>query len=265
MAKIIGLVGTMSGRVGNMVFSKKDGKTIARSYQPQVANPNTFLQVQNRSKLKLASQFAAALGDFGRHYLASMGKKVSDRGALVSRIYGATLYTVPSGQLVDGYANVSALSLAKSGLYPVEAPTLALVDDTKITATYTPGTVQEGEIVTLVVIAAPEGADAGDASMLQSRQAVMVGTGAAATAMTATIDVNPAFLGMKHNVSGFVLRSRLSLDTVLPVAANKAVVGGAQGLADNRGIYLLQSGIAAPAGNRVYSDVAVATLEVEPE
>lgn len=256
----------MSGRVGNMVFSKKDGKTIARSYQPQVANPNSLAQVETRSKLKLASQYAAALGDFGRHYLASMGKKMNDRGALVARIYADTMFTLESGSLTAGHADFAGMKLVKAGDYPTVAPTVALVDDTKITATYTLGTVQEGEVVTLVVVAAPSGTDSGSASLLQRRQAIFVGgSGTAPQSLTATIDVNPAFLGMKHSVVAYVLRSRPSVDMTLSVSNNNRAIGGAQGYTSNGGQYLLQSAIFANPSSRLYSDVAAAVTEVEPE
>lgn len=50
-----------SGKLGNMVVAKVAGETIARDYNPNVANPNTSLQVGQRSRFKLASQVSAAL------------------------------------------------------------------------------------------------------------------------------------------------------------------------------------------------------------
>lgn len=52
-----------SGRLGNMVVARVAGETIARDYNPNVANPNTNLQVGQRSRFKLASQVSAALAD----------------------------------------------------------------------------------------------------------------------------------------------------------------------------------------------------------
>lgn len=57
MAKIVGFVGTGSGRVGNMVLSKgPNGLTISRSYQPIVANPRTDAQLNQRAKVNLAGR-----------------------------------------------------------------------------------------------------------------------------------------------------------------------------------------------------------------
>lgn len=50
-----------SGKLGNMVVAKVAGESIARDYNPNVANPNTTLQVGQRSRFKLASQVSAAL------------------------------------------------------------------------------------------------------------------------------------------------------------------------------------------------------------
>lgn len=57
MAKIVGFVGTGSGRVGNVVLSKgPNGLTLSRSYQPIVANPRTDAQLNQRAKVNLAGR-----------------------------------------------------------------------------------------------------------------------------------------------------------------------------------------------------------------
>lgn len=52
--------GKARGKVGSIVYAISAGQQIAREYQPVVANPSTTPQVENRSKLKLMSQLAAA-------------------------------------------------------------------------------------------------------------------------------------------------------------------------------------------------------------
>lgn len=60
MAKIQGFIGTGRGKVGNLVLSKGDnGETIARAYQPQVANPRTAAQTSHRSKVNIAGRLSA--------------------------------------------------------------------------------------------------------------------------------------------------------------------------------------------------------------
>lgn len=49
-----------SGKLGNMVVSTVAGETIARDYNPNVANPSTSQQVNQRARMKLMSQLSAA-------------------------------------------------------------------------------------------------------------------------------------------------------------------------------------------------------------
>lgn len=49
------------GKVENLVVSQVGGVTIARAYQPNVSNPKTDKQVDQRARMKLASQIAAAM------------------------------------------------------------------------------------------------------------------------------------------------------------------------------------------------------------
>lgn len=59
--KLNGFVGTGTGKLGSSVFSTVAGKQVVRQYQPVVANPSTAAQTNQRARLKLASQLAAAL------------------------------------------------------------------------------------------------------------------------------------------------------------------------------------------------------------
>lgn len=51
----------MNGKIGNIVVSSVNGQVIGREYNPNVANPNTVMQQNTRSKFKLASQLSAAM------------------------------------------------------------------------------------------------------------------------------------------------------------------------------------------------------------
>lgn len=59
--KLNGFVGKGTGKLGSSVFAVSGGAQIVRQYNPQVANPQTSAQVEQRAKLKLMSQIAAAL------------------------------------------------------------------------------------------------------------------------------------------------------------------------------------------------------------
>ena len=59
MAKFVGFVGTISGKVGTTVFSKGEkGLSYGRSYQPQVYNPKTVGQVDQRAKMNLIGRMS---------------------------------------------------------------------------------------------------------------------------------------------------------------------------------------------------------------
>lgn len=59
MAKFVGFVGTIRGKVGTTVFSKgENGLSYGRSYQPQVYNPKTMGQVDQRAKMNLVGRMS---------------------------------------------------------------------------------------------------------------------------------------------------------------------------------------------------------------
>lgn len=61
MGKVTSLYGKTTGKIGSIVFSTSGGETIAREYNPHVANPNTMAQVNQRARMKLMSQLSASL------------------------------------------------------------------------------------------------------------------------------------------------------------------------------------------------------------
>lgn len=59
MGKFVGLIGTISGKVGNVVFVKGEkGTSYGRTYQPQVANPKTVGQIDQRAKMNLVGRMS---------------------------------------------------------------------------------------------------------------------------------------------------------------------------------------------------------------
>lgn len=59
MGKLVGLIGTVSGKVGNIVFCKgENGMTYGRTYQPRVSNPKTVLQMDQRAKMNLVGRMS---------------------------------------------------------------------------------------------------------------------------------------------------------------------------------------------------------------
>lgn len=59
MAKFVGFLGTIRGKVGTTVFSKgENGLSYGRAYQPQVANPKTVGQTDQRAKMNLIGRMS---------------------------------------------------------------------------------------------------------------------------------------------------------------------------------------------------------------
>lgn len=97
MGKVTSLYGKTTGKIGSIVFSTSGGETIAREYNPHVANPNTMAQVTQRARMKLMSQISAAFAD-----VVAMRKDglVSKRNKFVKRNFAYS-------QGLNGLAQVS--------------------------------------------------------------------------------------------------------------------------------------------------------------
>ena len=63
MARLEGITGGLSGKMGSAVFRQSGGKTIASQYQPVVKNPNTEGQQNTRAAFKLMSQLSSIMKD----------------------------------------------------------------------------------------------------------------------------------------------------------------------------------------------------------
>lgn len=59
--KLNAILGKGTGKLGGMVLSVNSGEQIVREYNPNVSNPQTDAQVEQRAKFKLLSQLAAAM------------------------------------------------------------------------------------------------------------------------------------------------------------------------------------------------------------
>lgn len=104
--KLNGIVGKGTGKLGASVFAISGGEQIVRQYNPQVSNPNTAAQVEQRAKLKLMSQLGAALAPtLG---FAKMGL-VSARNQFVSKNIGLATFGEEKASV-----NLTALQLTPS-------------------------------------------------------------------------------------------------------------------------------------------------------
>lgn len=113
MAKMTSLSGAVTGKLAGNVYSVSAGQQIVRAYQPNVANPNTDLQVTNRTKFKLASQLAAAVSP-----VLAISKQglVSGRNQFVSATMDAIRFALGEATII-----LPEIQLTKSN---IELPTL---------------------------------------------------------------------------------------------------------------------------------------------
>lgn len=97
MGKVTSLYGKTMGKIGSIVFSTSGGQTIAREYNPHVANPNTIAQINQRARMKLMSQLSACLST----------SIVMQREGLVSRRNKFTKRNMPACYASNGTAQIT--------------------------------------------------------------------------------------------------------------------------------------------------------------
>lgn len=90
--KSTGLFGKNSGRVGGVVYSNYRGEQVVKSYQPQVKNPNTKRQIEQRAKFKLVSQVSAILGSQIKLSFVPSVQKESPRNSFVKKMLQFATY-----------------------------------------------------------------------------------------------------------------------------------------------------------------------------
>lgn len=113
MGKVTSLYGKTTGKIGSIVFSTSGGETIAREYNPHVANPNTMSQINQRARMKLMSQLSTALAP-----VIVMRKEglTSARNKFVQRNFGNSYASNGVAQI--SYENVQ-LTSGNTGLPPI--------------------------------------------------------------------------------------------------------------------------------------------------
>ena len=118
MARINSIIGKVTGKIGGMVFSSTGGAVIAREYNPNVSNPNTSKQVDQRAKLKLLSQIAAALAPV--IVIPKEGLK-SSRNLFIKKNFssvdaesGVAQVTYENLQITSGNAALPAIHILRS-------------------------------------------------------------------------------------------------------------------------------------------------------
>lgn len=98
------------GKLGNIVCSTVAGETIARDYNPDVANPNTEGQVEQRARFKLMSQLSSVMAPV---IAIPKVKTQSSRNLFVKKNIGTTVFdgvqaaiNLNAVQLTNGTTNI---------------------------------------------------------------------------------------------------------------------------------------------------------------
>lgn len=97
MAIQTSLFGKINGKIGSVIFSTSGGSIIAREYNPNVANPSTMAQVNQRARMKLMSQLSASLSP-----VIAMTKD-----GLVSKRNKFTKLNFPASYALNGIAQIT--------------------------------------------------------------------------------------------------------------------------------------------------------------
>ncbi|MBO7735620.1 MAG: hypothetical protein J6S67_23845 [Methanobrevibacter sp.] len=125
MAKVVGLVGSASGKIGNIVYAVTNGIQVARVYQPDVSNPKSGLQTMQRAKGNLAGRISSFTPR-----TAIMGLGVNNRarrGAFLRNILKKATIIETNRTYNAKIANEDMLFSVGSVLLSVENPVFASV------------------------------------------------------------------------------------------------------------------------------------------
>lgn len=162
MAKIYGINGRITGKVGNTVFAVDGGIQVARQYNPIVANPRTPAQQVQRLKVNFAGQLSGGIVPAAIEALR--GNARARRSALLSNLVKDAVKTVT----VQGRTQIRldaeklVLSAGNVDMPAVDFSTSVSADDVSVTGTLTinplteGGTLPKGVRLRVVMIAVPQ-------------------------------------------------------------------------------------------------------------
>lgn len=116
MARMQGITGKLSGKMGAAVFRVREGQQVVTQYNPIVKNPNTAGQKAQRAKFKLMSQLAAIMapgfGTMGVTERPARGKGTARNGFVQKNFGLAETETV--GETVTAKIPMEQLQLTDS-------------------------------------------------------------------------------------------------------------------------------------------------------
>lgn len=133
MAKMYGITGNLSGKMGNVVFSVRSGTQIARQYQPIVSNPKSTGQRLQRAKANLVGQISKIVP---YQILEGLGTSKTKRRARFLRLSlnGATAVVSSSDpSTINAKLDARNFKFSEGVIVPTISMTSLLVDRNTIT------------------------------------------------------------------------------------------------------------------------------------
>ena len=185
MAKIYGINGKITGKVGNTVFAVDGGIQVARQYNPIVANPRTEGQQDQRLKVNLAGQMSK--GIFSSAIEGLNGNRRQRRSALLSNLIKEV---VTKQETADGFRTVfdAAKLRLSSGVKGLNVNASFVIGNStvmgmrQIQVTLAPGDKEAelptGERIRIVVVGAPDMMDTGVGGVVSAVADVVTAGGA---------------------------------------------------------------------------------------
>lgn len=134
------------GKAGGWVYQQYEGMQVFREYQPNVKNPQTSKQTENRAKFKMSSQIVAQFKDVLILRLAKLSNYTRmRRAAAVNAIYRVTT----AGQPDEPAALVSVIvdAINNKSLSAIAAPAITAFSSGSVNIT-----AESGKVVTYTMV-----------------------------------------------------------------------------------------------------------------
>lgn len=173
MAKVTKMVGNFRGRVGGLVYSKGEGaENYVRAYQPQVLNPKSEGQIDQRAKMNLVGRLSQitpkevllGMGDAGRMRRSAFNAELLNAATIDRSVAGTVVaQLVPEDIVFSKGVEVLSASVSTPAAVTESQLTIGLtLSDTTLAGKY-------GERIVVAVID-PE--DKGGYSFLRTAEVV---------------------------------------------------------------------------------------------
>ena len=184
MAKVTKMVGNFRGRVGGLVYSKGEGaENYVRAYQPQVLNPKTEGQVDQRAKMNLIGRISEVtpknvligMGGTGRMRRSGFNANLLNAATIDRTVPGTVVALIDPEDIVFS-KGAEALSAN------VSTPAAVTATQLTMSLTLSDGTLA-GKYGERIVVAVIDPEDKGGYSFLRTAEVVFANT----TAVTITV------------------------------------------------------------------------------